>query len=118
QLPASTAGESDTAAHYDIVFPLLPTGIAICGSGTAGVASTFEFLGVQHSQSGLPSLVGLPQNVQTRALKDITTASVSSTAFVHIRTNSASTTDITGFPFSQACTEQYPDVSDFGCGIG
>jgi hypothetical protein len=49
-------------------------------------------------------------------LKDITTATVSSTAYLHIRTNNTSTTD--NFSYNQACAEQYPDVSDFGCGIG
>jgi len=117
QVKAAFAGESDTAAHYDIIFPLLPTGIAICPTGTAGIASTFAFGGVAHSTStNLPSNVGPPSTSQLRALKDITTATASSTAFLHIRTNNASTTD--NFTFSQACAEQYPDVADFGCGIG
>jgi len=117
QVPAAFAGESQTAAHYDIIFPLLPTGIAICSTGTAGIASTFAFGAVAHSTStNLPSNVGPPSSSQIRALKDITTASVSSTAFLHIRTNNASTTD--NFSFNQACTEQYPGISDFGCGIG
>jgi hypothetical protein len=117
QVPASTAGESVTAAHYDVIFPFLPTGTAICSAGTAGVASTFEFLAVGHLTSqNVPTNVGTPATAQARALKDITTASVSSTAFLHIRTNSAATTDT--FGFSQACAEQFPDVVDFGCGIG
>jgi len=115
QVPASTAGESQTAAHYDIIFPLLPTGIAICSTGTAGIAASFQFLGVGHSQSqNLPTNVGPPSSAQIRALKDITTASVSSTAFLHIRANNTSTTDT--FTFSKACVEQYPGISDFGCG--
>ncbi|MDP9335056.1 MAG: hypothetical protein M3Q30_17340 [Actinomycetota bacterium] len=117
QVPASTAGESVVAAHYDATFPLLPTGIAICSSGTAGVASTFEYLGTAQSQSQkLPSGVGTPGTTQVRSLKDITTATASSTAFLHIRANDSSTTDV--FTFSQACAEQFPDVSDFGCGTG
>jgi hypothetical protein len=119
QVPAATAGESQPAAHYDIIFPLLPTGIAICPppTGTAGVAASFEFLAVGHSQSqNLPTNVGPPASAQIRSLKDITTATVTSTAFLHIRANNTSTTD--AFSFSKACTEQFPGISDFGCGDG
>jgi hypothetical protein len=117
QVPAATSGESDASAHYDVVFPFLPTGLAVCKTGTAGIASTFEFLGTGHSQSSnLPSGVGTPSSSQIRALKDITTATASSTAFLHIRTSPTATTDT--FTFSQACTEQFPGLSDFGCGIG
>jgi hypothetical protein len=116
QVPASTAGESQTAAHFDVVFPHLPTGIAVCAAATSGVASTFEFLGTAHSQSGLPTGVGTPSSAQVRALRDITTASTTSSVFFHVRASDTATAD--AFSFSQACTEQYPDISDFGCGIG
>lgn len=115
QMPASS-GDTNTAAHYDLVFPLLPTSLAVCPAGTAAVASTFEFVATAHSQSLLPTGVGTPNTLQARALKDITTASVSSSAVVHIRTNSSATTD--NFTFTAACTETFPDVSGFGCGIG
>jgi len=116
QMPA-TSGDTDTAAHYDVVFPFLPTGLAVCPApSTVGIASTFSFLATLHSQGSVPSGTGTPNTVQTRSLKDITTATVSSLAILHIRTNSSSTTD--NFTFSQACTEQYPDLADFGCGIG
>lgn len=115
QVPASTAGESQTAAHYDIIFPFLPTALALCNPGTAGIASTFNNLAVSHAQSAnLPSNVGPPSSAQIRALKDITTASVSSTAFLHIRASNTSTTD--ALSFSKACAETYPGVTDFGCG--
>jgi hypothetical protein len=115
QVPASTAGESQTAAHYDIVFPFLPTALALCNPGTAGLAATFNNLAVAHSQTAnLPTNVGPPSSAQIRALKDITTASVSSTAFLHIRASNTSTTD--AFSFSKACAETYPGISDFGCG--
>ncbi|MDQ1495132.1 MAG: hypothetical protein QOG69_1615, partial [Actinomycetota bacterium] len=44
QMPASS-GDTNTAAHYDVVFPLLPTSLAVCPAGAADVASTFEFIG-------------------------------------------------------------------------
>lgn len=116
QMPAAS-GDTDTAAHYDVVFPFLPTGLAVCSTpSTVGIASTFSFLATLHSQGAVPSGTGTPNTVQTRSLKDITTATVSSSAILHIRTNSSSTTD--NFTFTQACTEQYPDIADFGCGIG
>ncbi len=117
QVPASTAGETQTAAHYDVIFPSLPTGLAVCPApAAAGVATTFEFLGTAHSQSGIPTGVGTPSSAQVRALKDITTATVSSSVYFHVRTSQTATTDT--FSFNQACTEQYPDLVDFGCGIG
>ena len=117
QVPASTAGESNTAAHFDVVFPHLPTGLAVCPApATAGVATTFEFLGTAHSQSGVPTGVGTPSSSQVRALKDITTATASGTVFFHVRASDTATSD--AFTFSQACAEQYPDLVDFGCGIG
>jgi len=115
QVPASTPNESQTAAHYDIIFPFLPTALALCNPGTAGLAATFNNLAVAHSQTAnLPTNVGPPSSALMRGLKDITTASVSSTAFLHIRASNTSTTD--AFSFSKACTETYPGVSDFGCG--
>jgi len=114
QMPANS-GDTNTAPHYDLIFPLLPTSLAVC-PGTLGVASTFEFLAVPHSQSGVPTGVGTPNTAQARNLKDITTASVSSSATIHVRTNSSSTTD--NFTFTGACTETFPDVPGFGCGIG
>jgi hypothetical protein len=114
QMPGFS-GDTTAQPHYDLIFPFLPTGIAVCQTGTAGVASTFEFIAVPHSQSGLPTGIGTPNTAQARALKDITTASVSSSAVVHIRTNSASTSD--NFTFTGACTETFPDVANFGCGI-
>jgi len=115
QVPAGST-DTNTAAHYDVVFPHLPTSLAVCSANTAGVASTFEFLGTTHAQSGIPTGVGTPSDAQTRALKDLTTSSVSDTATLHIRATSASSTDT--FTFTGNCTENYPDTVDFGCGIG
>jgi hypothetical protein len=115
QVPAGSA-DVNTAAHYDLVFPHLPTSLAVCSANTAGVASTFEFLGTTHSQSGLPTGVGTPGSAQARALKDLTTSSVADTATLHIRATSASTTDT--FTFTGTCNEAYPDTVDFGCGTG
>jgi hypothetical protein len=53
---AGTPGDSDTAAHIDIVFPALLTGIAVCPApNDVGVATTFRFFGETLSQSAAGS---------------------------------------------------------------
>ena len=42
KVKASTPGESQVAAHYDIYLPQLLTGVAVCPN-TAGVTTTFRF---------------------------------------------------------------------------
>jgi hypothetical protein len=53
---AGTAGDSDTAAHVDIVFPALLTGTAVCPAPSdVGIATTFRFFGETLSQSAAGS---------------------------------------------------------------
>lgn len=115
QVKASTAGETDTAAHVDIVYPLLPTGIAVCPAPSAvGIATTFQYDGMSSNQQSLPS--GTPGNTDIRALRDDVATTKTTTAYVHIKTSATAASD--AFSASGTCAQQWPDTVDFGCGNG
>jgi hypothetical protein len=120
QIPANAPGESNTAAHYDIVFPVLPTSLAVCTSNAVGAAISMEFQGTTHGQTSSPIGpyvgTGIPFDAMARQLKDITTASVTSSAYFHVRTNDSAAVDT--FTFTQPCTESYPSSANFACGTG
>ena len=104
---ASTAGESVTAAHYDLIFPLLLNGIAVCPApSTVGVATVFRFFGSTQSQSSNAS-------GDVRHLKDFPTgvATKTTSAWEHIKNGNAPLFDTSG-----ACTENYPTPASFACG--
>ena len=101
---ASVAGENNTAAHYDVIFPALLTGIAVC-SNPVGVASVFRFNG----QSLQSVSAGKPGNI--RLLKDIATGTSPGSAYQVIANNSGTLLTRSG-----ACTIAYPPTNGFGCG--
>lgn len=105
KVKAATSGESDALAHYDIVFPLLLTGVAICpGTATApAVATTFRFFAESVNQSATAS-----GNI--RSLLDTSTASQTITAYEHIISGATTLATISG-----TCTEKFPATIDFGC---
>jgi len=71
-IPASTSGETATAPHYDVTFPLLPTALAMCASPSAvGVGADFRFNAVSASQGLLLTGTGMPSTAQIRALQDL-----------------------------------------------
>jgi hypothetical protein len=105
QVKASTPHETDTAAHYDIYFPLLLTGVAVCPN-TSGVASTFRFNG----QSLLSQVSGQPGDV--RDLTDFPTGTKNGTAVEHIYQSTTSKLNVT----STNCAISYPAVNGYTCG--
>ncbi len=106
---ASVAGESQTAAHSDIVFPLLPTALASC-STAAGDGSSFLFMATTAHQGALATGVGTPTTAQVRVLRDdLTGATLATHVYLH--------TAKTGAPLVTAtCTMANPGAIDFGCG--
>jgi hypothetical protein len=116
QVPAASVGETQTASHYDLIFPNLPTGISVCNPGGDGVTSNFEYLAATASQTALPTGVGTPNTASLRDIKNLTAASTPDSAYLHIRATNASTSDT--FSFTGNCTLTWPDASDFSCGIG
>lgn len=111
KVKAAVSGESQTLAHYDVVFPLLPTSIAACPSpSTAGTGSSFAFNATTAAIGGIATGVGAPTtNVLRAFLDDITGTSKTTSIFFHNLP--------TGAPFvSVSCTEANPGIVDFGCG--
>jgi hypothetical protein len=101
---ASTAGESDTAAHFDIYLPQLLTGVAVCPN-TAGVASTFRW----NASSATSQVAGALGSV--RSIINYTSGSHPGTAFEHIYQGATLKLNTSG-----ACTISFPPTNGFGCG--
>lgn len=78
QVNANTAGDPQTAAHFDISFPSLPTGLAACpGTGTTASVS---FSGSTASSANVATGVGRP-STPLRGLTRPASASVTSSAY-------------------------------------
>jgi hypothetical protein len=110
KIKASTAGESQTLAHYDIVFPLLLTTSVVCPApSTVGIASAFRFnpTTINQGKTGVGSIRDLADFAA-----GVTTKTTS--AYVHV-IKVGSPTLFTG---STTCVEKYPGVADFACGNG
>jgi hypothetical protein len=106
QVGASTTNhETDHAAHYDVYYPLLLTGVAVC-SNTAGVASDFSFSG----QSLTSQLAGQPGDV--RGLTDFATGTHGGMSVEHIYQGTTQKLSVT----SLNCNIVYPPTNGFNCG--
>jgi hypothetical protein len=118
QINDNTAMEPDdtnTADHYDLIWPSLPTGLAVCVGDTVGVASTFSYAATLPSQSKLPTGTGTPGTAQVRGLKLIP-ATQNPTAYVHVRPT-AVFVGADSFTGSQLCTVAVPPLANFGCRV-
>ena len=115
-IPASTSGETATAPHYDVTFPLLPTALAMCASPSAvGVGADFRFNAVSASQGLLLTGTGMPSTAQIRALQDLPVGvATRSTSASFVIRQSNGTTPV--FSATSTCVENYPGVIDFHCG--
>lgn len=79
QVNANTAGDPQTAAHFDINFPSLPTTLALCpGTGTS---ASLSFFGSTDSAANVPTGVGRP-STPLRGLSRPASAEVTSTAYM------------------------------------
>ena len=110
KIKASTAGESQTLAHYDIVFPLLLTTSVVCPApSTVGIASVFRFnpTTLNQGKTGVGSLRDLADFPAGLATK-------TTSAYVHV----IKVGQPTLFTGSSACVEKFPGVADFACGNG
>jgi hypothetical protein len=104
---AGTAGDTNTGAHIDIVFPLLLTGIAVCPApNDVGVATTFRFFGSTLSQSAAGS-------GDVRSFGDVTASLPAITGNVHEHVL-AGTTPL--FTASGSCMISFPQTrAGFAC---
>jgi len=107
---ASTPGDPQVAAHTDIVFPFLPTGLALCASPALGIASSFSFDGSTISTQKVATGVGRP-GTTLRGLKDLG---------IGVSTFTGTSYMVNGIPttYSGACTTKFPATVDFACGNG
>jgi hypothetical protein len=117
QIPASLAGETATAPHYDITYPLLPTALALCPAPNAvGVGAVFRFNAISLSQSLIPTGNGTPSTAQIRALQDLPAGTPSRTTTARLFIRQANGTTAVFTPPAQNCVINYPGVIDFHCG--
>jgi hypothetical protein len=105
KVKAGTPHETTAAEHFDVYFPLLLTGVAVCPN-TAGVASTFRFSG----QSLASQLAGQPGDV--RGITDFPTGTKNGTAVEHIYQGTTSKLAVT----STNCPITYPPTNGYACG--
>jgi hypothetical protein len=134
QVPATavaTATRHQLLPHYEVIYPLVPTGAAVCpGTETptvtgnnVGEASVFHFSGFSPSQGGTPSGVGTPGTVALRGLQDRNLAIGAAPPAAGIAAARAyySTTGATPNPAwstNQHCYMPIPPQFGFYCGQG
>ena len=115
--PALTPGDPTGAAHYDIVFPNVPTGLALCASATSpGLGYSIGISGSTPTIASLPTGTGRPATAQLRAIRDNNEAGSSTTAFL---TSEDPSHVYSGAPFQRLCIVPagHPTVN-FQCGTG
>ena len=72
--------ETQTAAHYDITYPFVPLGIAVCPGTTT--ASDWTFVGTSLGTQKLATGVGMPGSGNARGIQTTATALAPQTAYV------------------------------------
>jgi hypothetical protein len=106
---ASTAGEQDTAAHTDIIYPFVPTGLALCATPPLGIASVFSFNGTTLTEQKVATGVGRPDTGAVRGVEDLGKG-------VTTTTGTAFLTNGVPSKFSGTCTTTFPATIGFSCG--
>ncbi len=83
QRAALTAGDPQGTAHYDLVFPNVPTGLALCTSATSpGLGLSIALSATTPTIETLPSGVGRPGTAQLRSLVPQVTGGYTSSIFI------------------------------------
>jgi len=107
---ASTTGELDTAAHTDIIYPYIPTGLALCSSPLLGIGSQFSFDGSTLAQQKLATGQGRPNSAFVRAVNDLGSGVSTTTGTAYLINGKGSS------PYSGTCTTNYPAaITDLPC---
>jgi len=107
------------SAHYNIVFPNVPTGLALCPSTptSPGLGFSIGINGQTVSQAAIPSGVGRPGTAQLRATR-ATNAGSASTVFITDDINGPGV-NWTGSEFNRFCNiPATAPVINFACGDG
>ena len=104
----SPGDASIATPHYDIVWPLLPTGLAKCPSpSTVPVLSSFTINAVTASQNALGTGVGVPSSAQFRYLNPATAAQTGAVAKLVDGTVAGPAHTVWG-PFTKTCNIPAP----------
>jgi hypothetical protein len=114
--PVGVVGDPIGSAHYDIVFPNVPTGLALCASASSpGVGYSVGVPSTTASQAAIPNGVGRPSTAQLRSTRGSVTGSSST---VYLRSDDGIVT-YSGSEFERLCIipAGTPDVN-FTCGDG
>jgi hypothetical protein len=114
EIPALSADPVNSAAHYDVVFPNVPTGLALCPitATSPGLGFSMGITASTDTISGLPQGVGKPGTAQLRAIRD--NNSTGYTESIFLRSDAGPT-----WNFSRLCsTPAGPASVDFKCGTG
>jgi hypothetical protein len=109
QVNANTAGDPQTAAHFDISFPSLPTGLAACPN--TGTSSSVSFSGSTDSSSNVATGVGRP-STPLRGLGRPASAEVTSKAYYTAGVNGNSPAQ----QFEGTCAVKQVATFGFPCG--
>jgi hypothetical protein len=109
QVNANTANDPQTAAHFDISFPSLPTGLAACPN--TGTSSSVSFSGSTDSSSNVATGVGRP-STPLRGLGRPASAEVTSSAYFTAGANGTSPAQ----QFSGTCVVKQVATFGFPCG--
>jgi len=114
QTPAGVVGDPQATAHYDVLFPSLPTALAKCPPPNAvPVGLSLGLMATTASQSGVKTGVGKPNTAAVRVLRQNNGASLTTTGYM--KSNAAAPAN---WSFSQNCVMANPIVVDFHCGNG
>jgi hypothetical protein len=112
---ALTAGDPNGAAHYDLVFPLLPVAFAQCASvSSPGLSFSIDVRPVTLSQALLPAGTGKPSSAQVRGLNLTPTGGYSQS--VTIVSDDPAITFAPASEFTRLCIYSAGTLANFQCG--
>lgn len=116
---ALTAGDPIGGVHYDVVFPFVPTGIALCASATSpGLGFSLGIHAQTVGQGALAAGTGKPGTAQLRSIDYQGTAGTyTSTAYV--RSDDIAIPFTPAADFERLCSYNvWPSQANFKCGNG
>jgi hypothetical protein len=121
-LSSTPTGAADPigVAHYDVLFPFLPTTLGMCpGTGTSpGLGLSFTAFASTAGQASLPTGTGRPGTLQLRSTLPASSGGYTSTAYV--MSDHASIVFTPASAFNRLCLYPagLPNAVSFQCGPG
>jgi hypothetical protein len=116
QRPTTVGTDPNSAPHFDVVFPFVPTGTALCASATSpGLGFSMGIGASTPAVAALPLGYGKPSSAQLRAIRDNDDAGWNQTSYMV----DDATNLWTGPNFNRLCqVAAGPPNVDFNCGSG